>query len=672
MKNLLLAQFAVGVVGMACAAPPLPEPSFSFDLGGRTFRSLDELGVCAQHVRVEGTRTFETDVATAEGGLVATLSVTRYAADPVVEWTLAFENRGSADSARFTRISSGDFPLAFGRAETLTLGRGIGEMPNRPECEAANYSFAYQSLTNGAVERFAASEGYPCFKTFPYFRVFSPTGGYAVAVGWQGQWCGAVARGEDGRVRIEASQESVDFYLKPGERVITPTMTVMAFSDHDDAVNAWRRFMRRWILPRAKDGKSPLRPILAINGEEGGPLYTKITCARQIELARIMHEKGVHYDGWWVDAGWYVPLGATNGQGRALNWYEGTGVWSPDPARFPSEGFKPLSDELVRYGAMLFLWHEPERVHKRSGFLEKARPYLSASKAVTCRRYDMARPEAVDFISGIVADSIVRNGVGFYRQDSNGPGPLHDWSFADAARGDGRRGIAENFSIQGQFRMWERFRKAKPGLYFDTCASGGRRNDLSTLRFPSVPLHYSDTGYWNFREKQHYNHLMNEWLFYRKNIAWAFHPPKTRGYIDRRHAVIDFAPMHMIRTVIFLDPDSRHEAEERQLLAVWRACASLMIDGDYYLLTPETFGDDTWWVTQFHDPQTGRGFLQVVRNPANKEGTRTFLLKGMTPHVPIVVTDQFSGLSYGTDSHRPISVTLPPDFATILSYRRAR
>ena len=298
--------------------------------------------------------------------------------------------------------------------------------------------------------------------TFPYFRVFSPDRGYTVAVGWQGQWCGEVTRGMDGAVRVGARQQTVDFYLKPGERVISPTITVMAFGDHDDAVNAWRRFMRRWILPRAKDGKTPLRPILGINGQESGVLYNTITLDRQVELAKIMRGKGIDYDGWWVDAGWYVPKGATNAQGKAMTWYEGTGLWKPDPARFPPSGFKPLADELAKSGAMLFLWHEPERVHKLSGFMEKAKPYLfPSSDTGMIRRYDMSRPDAVDFISGIVAESIVSNGVAFYRQDSNGPGPLRFWPHADQARGDGRKGIAENFAVQGQFRMWERFRAAK-------------------------------------------------------------------------------------------------------------------------------------------------------------------------------------------------------------------
>ena len=661
---------AVGLAGQACTGEivrPLPKPAFSFELDGICHRSLPASWPTTTRVRTEEGRTTETTVARAPDGLEATLEITRYAQDPVVEWTLSFANAGKANSGRFTRISSGDLALPFASDAKLTLWRGIGEAYVKfPE---KNYSFEYRPLTNGVTEALEAAEGYPSLMTFPYFRVFSPDSGYTVAVGWQGQWCGEVTRGMDGAVRVGARQQTVDFYLKPGERVISPTITVMAFGDHDDAVNAWRRFMRRWILPRAKDGKTPLRPILGINGQESGVLYNTITLDRQVELAKIMRGKGIDYDGWWVDAGWYVPKGATNAQGKAMTWYEGTGLWKPDPARFPPSGFKPLADELAKSGAMLFLWHEPERVHELSGFMEKAKPYLfPSSDTGMIRRYDMSRPDAVDFISGIVAESIVSNGVAFYRQDSNGPGPLRFWPHADQARGDGRKGIAENFAVQGQFRMWERFRAAKPGLYFDTCASGGRRNDLSTLRFPSVPLHYSDTGYWDFREKQHYNHMMNEWLFYRKNIAWAFHPPKSGKFIDRRHAVIDFAPMHMIRTVIFLDPDPRHEAEERQLLAIWRKCASLMIDGDYYLLTPETFGDDTWWVTQFHDAEIGRGFCQVVRNPANKDGSRTFRLKGVRAGARIVCEDLFSGLSYETDAGRPLSVTLPPDSATILHY----
>ena len=81
---------AVGLAGQICAGAivrPLPEPAFSFELDGICHRSLPESWPATTRVRAEEGRTTETTVARAPDGLEATLEVTRYAQDPVVEWT---------------------------------------------------------------------------------------------------------------------------------------------------------------------------------------------------------------------------------------------------------------------------------------------------------------------------------------------------------------------------------------------------------------------------------------------------------------------------------------------------------------------------------------------------------------------------------------------------------
>ena len=124
---------AVGLAGQACTGEivrPLPKPAFSFELDGICHRSLPESWPATTRVRAEEGRTTETTVARAPDGLEATLEVTRYEQDPVVEWTLSFANTGKTDSGRFTRISSGDLALPFAPAAKLTLWhrRGVLEV----------------------------------------------------------------------------------------------------------------------------------------------------------------------------------------------------------------------------------------------------------------------------------------------------------------------------------------------------------------------------------------------------------------------------------------------------------------------------------------------------------------------------------------------------------------
>ena len=135
-----------------------------------------------------------------------------------------------------------------------------------------------------------------------------------------------------------------------------------------------------------------------------------------------------------------------------------------------------------------------------------------------------------------IGDQLDSNDVGIYRQDSNGPGPLVYWQDQEAKLNDGRHGYVENLAVRGEFALWNEWRRRRPHMLFDTCASGGRRNDLSTLRFPSVPLHYTDIGYTNYVMKCRAHHMCHEWLFFRKDLDSFYHTKVVDGVrmIDRR------------------------------------------------------------------------------------------------------------------------------------------
>ncbi len=51
--------------------------------------------------------------------------------------------------------------------------------------------------------------------------------------------------------------------------------------------------------------------------------------------------------------------------------------------------------------------------------------------------------------------------------------------------------MTENLYIQGYLAFWDELRRRHPKMLIDSCASGGRRNDLETMR-RGVPLLRSD------------------------------------------------------------------------------------------------------------------------------------------------------------------------------------
>lgn len=667
---------AVLLAGCDDAPTPPVEPAYSFTYGGVEYRGIPDGWESRSSVAASETdgRIVRTTVAAAPDGVEMSVTETLYRDLPIVEWTLAFENKGGKPSARFTRIAPGDFSLAWPADAELTLWRGLGEslqMP-RPADDAGNYSYTRCRMATGDVQRMGPKGGFPNWMAFPYFRVASPTNGYTVAIGWQGQWTAEVAR-VSSAVRIEARQATVDFTLKPGEKAIAPTVTVMAFTDHDDAVNGWRRFMRRYILPRAKDGVRPIRPVLGLDGDWcGGILYGKMLEKRHLEQIRKVHEKGLRFDIWWVDAGWYQRLAGKDAKGFNHTWYSEVGDWTCDPARFESGSFAKISEALAECGAVLTLWHEPERISERCGqeAFARAKPYLVEGGNELCRRYDLTRPETVDFLVKTVGGSIRDNKVGFYREDCNQT-VMDGWLDLERQRGDGNRGLVENQFIQGRFRLWEGFRKVNPDMYFDICAGGGRRNDLSTLRFPAVPLHYTDIGYTNHVMKCRYHHMCHEWLFFRKDLDSFYHTKVVDGVrmIDRRKAVIDLAEQHMTKASYFIDGNV-HEREERAFIDAWRQVADYLVDGDYYLLTPEVFGEDRWWVTEFRNPDGDDGFLQVVRNPKSADATCRVTLRGVTKGAALVCRDLFSGETFTATGGEPLALSLPAGDGTLIKFER--
>ncbi|MCR4573560.1 MAG: alpha-galactosidase [Lentisphaeria bacterium] len=649
MQKHLLSMLCL-TLSVQCAVMADVTPQFSF-----TYRDNEYTGIPSgwkkerKSLKNKGFRT-EITTATEPDGVTLILEKTVYAKHPVVEWSLSFENRSQQDTGRFTRISSAYFTIPFGKNESVTMWKGIGEAPNPPD----NYSFTRIPMEDGKTVEMSPFEGYPSFNAFPYFRVYSPKRGYTVALGWEGQWHASIAKTTNG-ISIRGGQQTVDFFLKPGEKVITPRITVLTYKTEDDAVNLWRKWFREFILPREADGQI-IRPRLVADGHEHGELYCEITCDRQIELVKLLRERGLDFDSWWIDAGWYIrellpnpPIG---------QWFL-VGDWTPDPKRFPKM-FKPLSDELAREGSELVLWYEPERVHEKSPILPEISKYLAPPNHILSKRYDLSNPEAVDYLIKTIGKSLQDNGVSFYRQDSNGAGPIHFWMSTESTLNDGRRGMVENKAIQGMFRFWDGLKQAKPNLLIDVCASGGRRNDLETLRQGAVPLHYSDVGYEDFISKQRYHHLLNQWFLYYKNIAQHCY---DGGKLNQWKSVIDIAPFHTVYAPSFLREDN---SAERKWNEVCAKVTPYQVDADYYLLTPEIFGIDQWWVCQFHDPATQTGILQVVRNEKNTDDTLHIELKGIRANRPLHFEDLYAGEKFA--SNPKLDLKLAPGTATVLIY----
>ncbi len=237
---------------------------------------------------------------------------------------------------------------------------------------------------------------------------------------------------------------------------------------------------------------------------------------------------------------------------------------------------------------------------------------------------NLGNPVARKWLVEHVDKLIVDNGIDLYRQDFNFD-PLSYWQGNDAPD---RQGITENKHVVGYLAYWDELRRRHPNMLIDSCASGGRRNDLETMR-RSVPLWRSDYAYEPIGH-QCMTYGISMWIPFHGTATvaeetapyygggttpvhpyafWSNTAPSLGSGIDIRDKAIDYAAL-------------------RHLFGAWRELWPYYY-ADFYPVTPFTHQDDTWIGWQFNRPEKGDGVIQVFRRPKAASETETLKLRGL-------------------------------------------
>jgi len=162
-------------------------------------------------------------------------------------------------------------------------------------------------------------------------------------------------------------------------------------------------------------------------------------------------------------------------------------------------------------------------------------------------------------------------------------------------------------------------------MLIDSCASGGRRNDLETLR-RALPLLRSDyimepVG------NQCQTHALSLWFpFYGTGTS------RTDTYSIRSVLCPNFIACWDMR-----DENLDYERLAR-ITAQWQAFGPCYF-GDYYPLTPYALDNDQWIAWQFHRPDIGKGVIQVFRRSDSVYTSIRVPLQGLDPEAGYRVTD---------------------------------
>ncbi len=638
---------------------PMPESynasvPFSFVYGGiKSSELLQRWRTQRSSREVDPQTTEYTNVYTdPKTGLEVRMVGTQYHDFPTVEWTLYFKNTGKSDTPILEDIQALDMRLQRnGDAEfVLHHNKGAPATPN-------DYEPYETPLEKNSSYALSAKGGRPSNKDLPYFNLAWANEGVIVVVGWPGQWSGEFRRDGENGVQVRMGQELTHFKLLPGEEVRSPRIVLMFWKgEWRRSQNLWRRWMMAHNMPHPGGHLPP--PQWAGNTSREYVEMTEATARDENMFIDLYVADDLKPDYFWMDAGWYPNNGS----------WTNTGTWEVDPKRFPN-GLREVSDNAHAQGIKIIVWFEPERVTPDSWLYDHHPEWLLKAPSdpgdqlyeKSWRLFDFGNPQALEWMTNHIDKLITEQGIDLYRQDFN-MDPLNFWRANDAPD---RQGITEIRYVTGYLAYWDELRRRHPGMLIDSCASGGRRNDVESLR-RAVPLTRSDYLLEPTEpiSQQMQTLGMAQWIpFFGTGTSgvdpYVFRSQMTPGIItswDLRRKDADIAEM-------------------RALVKQWRT-VSRNYYGDFYPLTSYSLSNEVWAAMQFDRPEVGEGFVEVFRRSHSPYETAQIKLQGLDAASEYTVenlddsgTRDLSGrelMEVGID----VQLKRAPD-SVLLTYKRA-
>jgi len=622
-------------------------PPFSFTCGGRhsdrllpawAFREEHDTSQTGKTTRV---RTY-TDPKT---GLIVRNRIVEYADFPTVEWTLSFKNSGTSD----TPVIEGVLPLDS-RLDRNDSGEFLLHWFVGSPCQANDYEPLETKLGPGAAHRVNTAGGRPTNSHLPYFNIEAGAGGGVIAViGWAGQWAAQFTRDEGKGLRVTGGQEATSFRLHPGEEVRSPIVVLQFYQgDWVRSQNVWRSWMMEHNVPRHA-GKRLEPFIFGCTGNAYPGLKTD--AATELEFFESYAKEKILPDYWNQDAGWY-PCGD--------GWWN-VGTWEVDKTRWP-KGLREASGWHHAHGLKQIVWFEPERAAGGTWQTHNHPEWCFGGAGGGLMK--IGNPDFRKWITDRVDQLIISEGIDFYRQDFN-IDPLYYWRGSDA---EDRQGIEEIRHVEGYLAFWDELVRRHPALWIDSCASGGRRNDLETLR-RAVPILRSDfagdPNNPNYDPLSQQNHVygLSFWMPYHGSGIEHIDVYWTRSLMG---PIVGFG-VNPRKTGWDYDLLRKLYEQVRQVQRCYL--------GDYWPLTPYSKQADVWCAYQFDLAEAGEGIVHAFRRKTCTQPAITLKLRGLDPEAKYAVKDIDGGEPREMQGRELLETGLKvaaakPQTALIFTYRR--
>jgi len=288
--------------------------------------------------------------------------------------------------------------------------------------------------------------------------------------------------------------KNTDFVMLGREELKLPGVVLLFYKNGDwqYGQNIWRRWIIDHNLMRnsgSRDFKENVYLCSTISSTN-----VDIKAIKELDKAGIFKKYNCVFE---IDAGWYnySPYGSS--------WLA-TGDYSP-ARKYANDGLKRISDACHEAGAKFSLWMEPERVYfgtpqcetLKNDVLYYYHGHLSYDRAKAenimpisdCGVINYGEEAVQKYVTELINDTVQKYGIDVYRQDFNAI--LNDYinpfeSYETERLGVPRYSVTHMKYHEGYINTWYAVQAANPELIFDSCAMGGRRNDLETMRFSFI------------------------------------------------------------------------------------------------------------------------------------------------------------------------------------------
>ncbi len=537
---------------------------------------------------------------------------------PVVEYTAVLYNEANGNSERISNLLASDCMIEDKAGDYyLHASRGANTAYN--DFEPLSYELT-------GKKTFAVTNGKPTSTYIPYFNLenkMENTGTIAI-LNWQGNWKAEFSKTADG-VTLQAGQYATDLVLQKEESLSFPGMVLLFYKgDRMNGQNVYRRWLYSCNQFREQGEHMQETNVLVCPSQYNIQVDQK-TISMYVRTGLVDY-----IDKYNIDGGWYD----TEGQ----SWYH-TGNWFTLKSAYPN-GIAQISELVHAAGLKFAVWFEPERVAwgtQTTDALKDIGGLIvvgSDGKAITdyskvadgnCHVVlDYSNPAVVQWVINLLNTQFKENNIDQYRQDFNILPNAH-WAALDATRagqlGIPRTGYTENKYCKGYLDVYAGILAENPDMYIDACASGGMRNDLSTIRYSFM---HTRSDLWdNIESAQLQTYGSSMWFMY-----WG------TGFSSSDYNVYDVRS-HISNSIgIGLTDETKAEAL-KSALTDWKHLAGYLF-WDYYPLTDYVGSTKETMSLQYDSPEEGKGmFITYFR----KNDAITVCPRGLDPKAMYRVWD---------------------------------